>query len=220
MIMDLKQFIETYKGRGVNWDGVAGVQCVDLIDQYLQDVFGIKPPLVTGARDFYNNFDKLKPLNEYFKKIPNTRELITQRGDIIIWGGGTWGHCAIDDGGGTIDVFYSWEQNTLGKHEPMTLIKHKYNGKGANDYCNPVLGVLRPLPMYQGLVSVYRYLVIYPNGMNIRNQPGVNSTEIVGYLNTGREFTANQVTIIGGQKWAHLITGGWVCVDKKFCEEL
>ena len=40
--MNYNEFIKTYKGKSFDYDGVSGVQCVDLIKQYLNKVFGIK----------------------------------------------------------------------------------------------------------------------------------------------------------------------------------
>lgn len=137
-------FEKKYKGKPVDYDGVAGVQCVDLADQYLKDCFGITGVWVTGARDLYNKFSTYPALVKAFTKIENTRALVVEKGDIVIWGGGTWGHVAIGNGEGNIDWFISLEQNTLGRHEPAQLVKHYFNNKSGNDGCWPVLGVLRP----------------------------------------------------------------------------
>jgi len=114
-----------------------------LADQYLKDVFGITGIWVNGARDFYNNFYNYPALVKNFNRIPNTRDLVCKKGDIVIWNGGSWGHVAIADGNGTIDWFTSIEQNTLGKHEPTQKVKHYYNNRTGVDGCHPVLGVLR-----------------------------------------------------------------------------
>ena len=39
--MTYNDFINKYLGKAVDYDRVAGVQCVDLADQYLKDIFGI-----------------------------------------------------------------------------------------------------------------------------------------------------------------------------------
>ena len=137
------EFYDTYLGKAIDYDGVAGVQCVDVADQYLKDLFDITGVWVNGARDLYNNFNSYPALVKNFNRIPNTRDLVVQKGDIVIWNGGSWGHVAIGTGEGNIDWFNSIEQNTLGKHEPTQLVKHYFAGTGGNDGCNPVLGVLR-----------------------------------------------------------------------------
>lgn len=137
------EFEKAYLGVGIDYDGVAGYQCVDVADQYWKDLFDITGVWCTGARDLYNNFYSYPALVENFDRIPNTRELVVQKGDVVIWGGGTWGHVAIGNGEGNIDWFVSLEQNTLGKREKTQLVKHYFNSSAANDGCNPVLGVLR-----------------------------------------------------------------------------
>ena len=141
--MTYDQFQAKYLGKPIDYDGTAGVQCVDLADQYLKDVFGITGIWVNGARDFYNNFESYPALVKNFNRIPNTRDLIIKKGDIVVWNGGTWGHIAVGDGKGNIDWFESLEQNTLGKHEPTQLVVHYYNNNSGVDGCWPVLGVLR-----------------------------------------------------------------------------
>lgn len=150
--MTFAEFVAKYNGKAVDFDGTAGVQCVDLVDQFLKDVFGITGVWVQGAKDFYNKFASYPALVKTFDRIPNTRNLVAKLGDIVIWGGGTYGHCAIADGSGNIDTFYSYEQNTTGKHEPTTLICHQYNNKTGVDSCYPVLGVLRAKAEYQKLL--------------------------------------------------------------------
>ena len=142
--MNFDQFIKKHLGKAVDYDGVAGVQCVDLADQYLKECYGITGVWVNGAKDFYNKFSSFPSLVNAFTKVANTRDLVVQKGDIVVWGGGSWGHVAIGTGKGTVDWFESIEQNTLGRHEPTQLIKHYFNNRSGVDGCYPVLGVLRP----------------------------------------------------------------------------
>ena len=142
--MTYNDFINKYLGKAVDYDGVAGVQCVDLADQYLKDIFGITGVYVGGARELYTNYSLFPALMKNFTRIANTRDLVIKKGDIIIWGGGSWGHVAIGTGKGTVDWFESIEQNTLGRHEPTQLVKHYFNNRSGVDGCYPVLGVLRP----------------------------------------------------------------------------
>ena len=141
--MTYDQFQAKYLGKPVDFDGIAGVQCVDLADQWLKDCFGITGVWVSGARDFYNNFYSYPALVKAFDRVPNTRDLVIKKGDIVIWGGGTWGHVAIGSGEGNKDWFVSLEQNTLGRHEATQLVKHYFANRSGADGCAPVLGVLR-----------------------------------------------------------------------------
>lgn len=138
--MNYSEFEAKYLGKAVDFDGTAGVQCVDLVDQYLKDCFGIEGVWCNGAKDLYNNFSSYPALVKAFDRVPNTPDLIVREGDIVIWGGGSWGHTGIGTGHGTVDWFITLEENTLGRHEPTQLVKHWFN----NDICNPCLGVLRP----------------------------------------------------------------------------
>lgn len=142
--MTYNEFQNKYLGKAIDYDGVAGVQCVDLADQYLKDVFSITGVYVSGARDLWYKFSNFPALVKVFTQVPNTRALVVQKGDIVIWDGGTWGHVAIGTGKGDKDWFESIEQNTLGKHEPTQIVKHYFNNKTGSDGCYPVLGVLRP----------------------------------------------------------------------------
>lgn len=137
------EFQKKYIGKAVDYDGVAGVQCVDLVDQYLKEIFGITGVYVSGAKDLWYNFSSFPALVKAFTQVANTRDLIIKKGDIIIWGGGSWGHTGLGTGNGDIDWFESLEENTLGRHEPTQLVKHCFNNKSGVDCCYPVLGVLR-----------------------------------------------------------------------------
>lgn len=132
------EFEKKYLGKAVDYDGVLGVQCVDLADQYLKDRYGITGVWCNGARDLYTNFDSYAALKNSFTKIANTRELVVRKGDLVVWGNGDNGHIAIGNGEGTIDWFVSLEENTLNRHEPTQLVRHDFGG---------VLGVLRPKEM-------------------------------------------------------------------------
>lgn len=166
--MTFDKFVQTYLGKSVDYDHIAGVQCVDLVDQYLKDIFGITGVYVNGARDFYNKFNTYPALVSAFYCISNTPSLVTQPGDIVIWGGGTYGHCGIANYGGTVSAFDTYEENTYGRHEPVKLVHHTYAGKSGADYCNPVLGVLRPKEKYQSILfPTAEYKVVDNTGKTV-----------------------------------------------------
>lgn len=132
-------FIKAHLGKGVDYDGTAGVQCVDLAKSYLKEVFDINPGAWGDAHCYYDNYNNLPLLKNNFTRIANTSDLIPKKGDIVVWksslNSGGWGHIAIADGVGTTSYFYSYDQNWTGKHDPCTRIKHNYNH---------FAGVLRP----------------------------------------------------------------------------
>lgn len=136
--MTLDQFITKYNGKGVDFDGHYGDQCVDLFRAYNKEVLGISQPKgVEGAKDFWTNYESDTNLKNNFKKIPDSKELVPLKGDVMIWGAkyGKFGHIAIVTKG-TINDFTCFSQN-----DPIgakSIIKHYPNFNG-------VLGVLRPL---------------------------------------------------------------------------
>lgn len=216
MAMTYDEFQSKYIGKAVDYDGVAGVQCVDLADQYLKDVFGITGVWVSGAREFYKNFEKFPALVKNFDKIPNTRELVVKKGDIVVWGGGRWGHVAIGTGKGDIDVFESFEQNTRGKHEPAQLVMHTFRNRTGADSCCPVLGVLRPKDQSKVLgkpaPKYDRYKVTYPTGLNIRAAAGIVNP-VTGILPVNSTFEVKSKKKVGIQYWGELADGrGWSCL--------
>lgn len=213
--MTYKEFEKKYLGKAIDFDGRAGVQCVDVADQYFVDVIGIKMsemPWVNGARDFYNNFDNYPALKKNFDRIPNTRELVVKMGDVVVWSGGTWGHVAIGTGEGDIDWFKSLEQNTLGKHEKCQIVKHLFNGRTGVDGCWPVAGVLRPKDQSKVLGKGTKYTVTYLGGLNIRSGAGV-SHKIVGIVKRGESVLVSNTKKVGAQSWGKLTDGrGWICL--------
>lgn len=76
--MNYNEFINTYNGRSFDYDGVAGVQCVDLAKMYLDKVFGIKAGAWGNAKDYYENFYNL-PLKNSFTRIANTPSFVPQK---------------------------------------------------------------------------------------------------------------------------------------------
>ena len=130
--MTLNEFITKYKGKGIDFDGYYGFQCVDLYRQYVQDVLQIpQSPSVNGAKDIWDNY-----LKDYFDSIPNTPEGVPQKGDIMVWGSkyGKYGHVAVVTSA-TTSYFNAFSQNDpIGS---LPAIK-KYTSWGS------VLGWLHP----------------------------------------------------------------------------
>lgn len=137
--MTYTEFINKHKGKGVDYDGTAGVQCVDLAKCYMHEVFGMNPGTWGDAHCYFDNFNNIPALKANFTRIANTPSFVPQKGDIMVWASslskGGWGHIAICTGEGNTTYFYSYDQNWTGKHDACTRIKHNYNH---------VLGVLRP----------------------------------------------------------------------------
>lgn len=130
-MLTFDQFIAKYKGKGVDVDGFPKTnpyQCVDLIRQYIKEVLNQPQPKgVTGAKDFFTNFETDPNLNGYFNKIVNTPEGVPSKGDIIIWGAtyGAYGHIAI------VNWANASQFQALSQNDPLgsltTLKNYSYN---------------------------------------------------------------------------------------------
>ena len=131
--MNYNEFIKKYLGKSIDYDGVSGVQCVDLIKLYLDKVYNIKVGSCGNAKDYFMNFDKL-PIKNSFEKIVNTANFVPAQGDICVWGSiiSKYGHVSIATGEGDTKYFYSYDLNWGSKNVKKVL--HSYRG---------FLGVLR-----------------------------------------------------------------------------
>ena len=209
--MTFDEFMTSTLGKAIDFDKTAGVQCVDLVDLFFQEVIQMPVVYVKNAKDFYNSFNNYPLLKENFERIENTRELIVQKGDVVIWGGGSHGHCAIGTGEGDKDKFWTIEENTLGRHEPTQLVKHYFNRKTGVDCDCPVLGVLRPKDQYKVLGYTF-YQVTDPTGLNIRE--GANGKKIICTMPKDTIFAVTEFRTVDGLIWGRVFNGnGWSCLS-------
>lgn len=122
--MTYSEFVKKWIGKGIDYDGKFGYQCVDVYRMYVKEVLGVpQSPPVVGAKDIWDNY-----LKEYFDRIENTIEAVPQQGDVIIWSVGSYGHIAICDSA-TKNSFTSFEQNwvELNGTGVTELRTHNYN---------------------------------------------------------------------------------------------
>jgi CHAP domain len=86
--MTLQEFVNKYNGKSIDFDGAYGPQCVDLIRQYIKEVWGTQqPPSVQGA---YQLLENASGYQVFLHGQIN-------RGDVIVWnkGYGENGHTAV-----------------------------------------------------------------------------------------------------------------------------
>lgn len=129
--MTLQEFINTYTGRYIDWDGAYGAQCVDLMRFYQRDVLGVQPndiPAAGTAKLIYLNFPTNHPV---FQKIANTPNNMPQIGDIVFWGTypfvtGWAGHVAVYTGGNLYNLV-TFDQN-YPTNSSCHLQRHSYKG--------------------------------------------------------------------------------------------
>lgn len=135
--MTFNKWVKENLGKGIDYDGTYGVQCVDLAKHYIKNVLGVTPQSIGNAIEYYSKRKTSEYLTKNFKWIDNTAEFIPKKGDLCVFTSKSGnGHISVATGEGTTSYFYSYDQNfPKAKHEPMTKIKHSYTS---------FLGVLRP----------------------------------------------------------------------------
>ena len=129
--MTFDDFINKFNGKFVEVAGSVGAedQCVDLANEYFRSVLGVPIVEWTNAKDFPSKVSDLD-----FTWVKNDPTAIPKKGDVMIWGGTTWGHISIFYEG-NVNNFVSFDQNWP-TGSPCHLEGH--------DYYN-VLGWLHPI---------------------------------------------------------------------------
>lgn len=128
--MTFDNFIAKWNGRGIDFDGYYGDQCMDLMHQYCVEVLGLTDGRILAApsaKDVYLNYPKTFG-SQYFTQIANTPTNVPQKGDIIFWGTGIgpYGHVAIFRDG-NVNSFNSFDQN-FPTGSKCKIVKHDYRG--------------------------------------------------------------------------------------------
>lgn len=96
--MNYPDFKNRWLGSRVDYDGLYGYQCVDLIKIFADQQFGIKPGAWGNAIDYWTNTNP--GMLTAFKKVVNTPEYVAPQGTIVIFKpvtGNIYGHIAIID---------------------------------------------------------------------------------------------------------------------------
>ena len=181
--MTIKEFFSSNLGKSLDWDSAYGSQCVDLFRFFCHDVLSItQPKSVSGAADFWTNYDTDSVLKINFSKISNSADFIPQEGDVAIWNknaGGGFGHIAIVYGSDhTLNYFHSFDQNW--SHQYCEIIKHSYK-----DF----LGVLRPynLPKEEDDMNELLTYLGVSNEQEAKNKLKEHLGEKSGKCNWGAE---------------------------------
>lgn len=77
--MTFDKFVETYNGQAIDYDGGAGVQCVDLAKLYMDRVLGLNPENIGNAEAYWNRYNELGLLHDNFAQIPNDANYLPQK---------------------------------------------------------------------------------------------------------------------------------------------
>ena len=101
----MDDFITQFNGDSLDFDHTSGSQCVDLAKAWL-DHLGYDASGTWGnAKDWDKNAGK-----QGLQWIANTPTGVPQKGDLIVWGNGTYGHIAVFVSGDA-NSFDSFDQN-------------------------------------------------------------------------------------------------------------
>lgn len=140
--MTYAEFRAKYLGKKVDYDLAYNSQCVDLIRFYWKEVFAISQPKgVTGAKDFWTNYETDPNLKNNFDKILNTPNAVPKQGDIVIWSGsyGKYGHIAICDQADVNSLICLSQNDPLGRETHLKTYNYNFiygwfSPKGSMDY--------------------------------------------------------------------------------------
>lgn len=131
-------WVNRYIGKKTDYDGKYGVQCVDLIDCYVDRVLGLKKGFWGNAKYWWTSRKTSRWLKENFEFItPSYKNGELKRGDIGIRTSGRYGHIFIVSGLAQKGKLKYYDQNASGNGDKMTLREKPYT----SEYIN---GILRP----------------------------------------------------------------------------
>jgi len=116
--MNYDIFLNKWMGKSIDWDGMYGYQCVDLIAQYCVEMGW--PVAYANAKDWANH-SALRNTHNWTVNNPSDFNQVPKRGDIIVWNGnlpgsGGYGHIAIWDMIVRPGIFNSLDQNWGGQY--------------------------------------------------------------------------------------------------------
>lgn len=159
--MNLQEFIQKYNGKGVDFDGYYGFQCMDLYQQYNKEVVG-GPHIPANASEVWSNYPK-----DLYTKIENEPNNFPNLGDVVIWNnqaGGGFGHIAVCVDANS-SFFTSFDQNWP-PGSVSHLQSHNYNN---------VLGWLRPKTLSGIIEDMPQYLqtLLQENGLDLGQESQV-----------------------------------------------
>ncbi len=136
--LKFSEWVNTYIGKRTDYDGAYGVQCVDLIDCYIDKCLGLTKGFWGNAKYWWINRNKSTWLKNNFDFVtPKYKNGELKAGDIGIRTSGTYGHIFIVKESTANGKIKYYDQNATGSGDAMTLREKPYT----SDYVN---GILRP----------------------------------------------------------------------------
>ena len=135
--MTVKEFVQKYNGKKVDYDKMYGAQCVDVFRQYCADVLNIEHTGgVNGAKDLFLDYFKMPKEQKYFMLVKDKDGTKYKEGDVLVWNStktNQYGHVAIllAEMSGDLIVF---EQNGFTQDGAKIVLRTKENLLGALRY--------------------------------------------------------------------------------------
>lgn len=124
--MKLEDFVKSYIGKKVDFDGAFGAQCVDLFRQYNRDVWGNPHTgAVEGAKDLFLNYKNMPEEKKYLRTVG-----VPAVGDVVVWNKtdtNKYGHVAILIGWFGDDHLIVFEQDGLKQDGAKLNLRERKN---------------------------------------------------------------------------------------------
>lgn len=184
----------------IDRDGAYGAQCMDLYNDYCEEVIGVTGVGANYAKNIINN----QNVKNNFKIVKNYGDYIPPKGAIAVWQGWVYGHVAIVLSAELMS-FKCIEQNWNG-HQYIEEITHDYNSGGSLYFLEPY--------NRKNIDDECPFLVkVTADALNIRTGPGTNYSIASGEPHCIRD--KGIYTIVEKQgNWGKLKSGaGWICLD-------
>nr|DAK16797.1 MAG TPA: SH3 domain protein [Caudoviricetes sp.] len=186
--MTATEFYNKYNGRGIDIDGAAGVQCVDLFKAFTKDNYGIYNYNCTNG---YANglwiYRKDKP---YYNKFVEVSLNNLQNGDWVFWDKGSK-----DCKNSHVAMYYNG--SFFGQNQDSRRIACLKNIS-----LNGALGALRPKEYVKVNTSIIKY-VFNCTSLNVRTSPNGKIVNSIANKTAVRVYEVRD-------NWARIQEGMWV----------
>ncbi|MDE6752785.1 MAG: CHAP domain-containing protein [Eubacterium sp.] len=232
--LTFEAWIKKYLGKKTDYDGVYGVQCVDLIDCYIDKCLGLKKGFWGNAKNWWTDRNKSTWLKNNFEFItPKYKNGELKAGDIGIRTSGTYGHIFIVSEPSANGKFKYYDQNATGKHEAMTLRTKAFTSENVNGILRPKNQTPFKAAVKKPAASSFKKgdVVTLTTNVNVRTGAGTsykqktvsqltkdgkkNATSKLplakATLKKGTKVTIQSVETVGSDIWAQ-IPSGWICL--------
>lgn len=188
--MKFSAWVKKFLGKKTDYDGVYGVQCVDLIDCYIHECLGLDKGFWGNAKYWWLNRKTSAWLKKNFDFItPTYKNGELKKGDIGIRTSGTYGHIFVIAEPTKNGKVKYYDQNATGNGDKMTLREKTYNSSTVN-------GILRPKNQ-KNLKEAKVYKTVKANG-GLFAYSSLNSTTANTIISNGTKVEL--VTASAGTK--------------------